>query len=35
MTEALLDDLRVDAGLESKGGVGVAEVVKPDAWHLR
>ncbi len=33
MTEALLDDLWVDALLEKERSMAVPEVVKPDAWH--
>ena len=31
VTEAFADDLERDAGLQQQGGMGVAQVVKPDA----
>lgn len=34
MAEALLDDARVDPGLEREGRVGVPEVEQSDAWQL-
>jgi hypothetical protein len=35
VAQALADDLRMHAGLEGEGGVGVAQVVEADSWEPR